>query len=75
MPRRKLIKGDRVRITGPWHPSGGGEHHIGENATIINPNRGEPWTSMKVDVVIDGLNYPLHWCRENLRALSRRKNK
>ncbi len=83
MPRRKLIKGDRVKIIGPWsnRPNVNkdeGFKHIGKNATVINPDRSSEYPEMKlhmnVDILIDGHNTDctFYWCRKNLRALPRK---
>jgi len=73
MPRRKLIKGDRVKITGPWRlntdGNGEGRQYIGEYATVIRITN---HPTMSVDIHMDSDEDPsgvYHWCRENLRAL------
>ena len=83
MPRRKLIKGDRVKITGPWSnrpdvSKDEGFEHIGKNATVTNPDRSDKYPGAKVHmnvvIRIDGHDDTLYWCRGNLSALPRRKN-
>lgn len=73
MPRRKLIEGDRVKITGPWRSGSHlGENLIGKNATV---HKMKPYGAMPVKIHIDGTpdDMMYHWCRENLRALPRKK--
>lgn len=71
---RALVKGDRVKIIGPWcldTGEDGGRHHIGKSASVVEVT---DHPTMPVNINIDGdvdtLN-PWHWCRENLRALPR----
>ncbi len=66
---RKLVKDDRVKITGPWMiDSDGdcGENQIGNIETVAR--------AFKPDS--NGLSVRLgsgyYWCRENLRALPRK---
>lgn len=75
MPRRKLVKGDRVKITGPWSlvpGEGKGRIHTGKLATVVEVT---DHPSMPVDINIDGdadTSSPWHWCRESLQALPRK---
>ncbi len=74
MSHRELVIGDRVRITGPWHPTHDeGRDHVGKHATYVRPNENNPST-MPIDIHIDGTEEGIiyHWCRENLRALPRK---
>ncbi len=67
---RDLKPGDRVKITGPWEATDkkGGASLIGRFATVEGfLDTGKP------KIVIDGWSDWLSWCRENLRALPRRK--
>lgn len=75
MPRRKLIKGDRVKITGPWSITSkeGGNDLIGKHAKVVDVLE-RSW--MPIILVVKGhtLNLTLAWDRENLRALPRKKS-
>ncbi len=71
---RELVKGDRVRIVGPWLSGSKGDdeghRHIGKKAIVTSPKSG-PSYLMPIEIEIDGLGYTLQWCRETLRALPR----
>lgn len=69
---RKLVKGDRVKITG-LYGSTGGSRYIGKFAVV---NKVYKRDSMSIGIRIDDdLEYPgflWFWDRENLRALPRK---
>ena len=74
---RELIPGDRVRITGPWaskeNGGDGGIEHIGKIANVIHIS--QDW-DMPILIHIHGwldTTANMHWSREHLRALPRRK--
>lgn len=72
---RALIKGDRVKITGPWNSEDsdddGGKGHIGKFATVWNA--GLPEEPMSIIINIDGVpGKRFFWDRENLKALPRK---
>ncbi len=72
MPRRKLIKGDRVKITGHWDGDASDsrkestEDLVGKYATV---DRIRKDISMSIVIEIDGIDGLFFWDRENLRAL------
>ncbi|TET41428.1 MAG: hypothetical protein E3J60_04555 [Dehalococcoidia bacterium] len=71
---RKLVKGDRVKVTGGWGIKGGGslgEHYIGCFATVVGFTKMSMPITIKLDEDID-TSYVFNWCRENLRALPRK---
>ncbi|KKN53597.1 hypothetical protein LCGC14_0600930 [marine sediment metagenome] len=75
MAYRELRKGDRVKITGPWSVLGStGLQFVGKYAIVIHV-RDKPTDRMGIHIHIDGdkANLIYHWCRQNLRALPRRK--
>jgi len=77
MPRRKLVKGDRVKIIGLWKVSNPdpnrncGRAYIGNYATVID-DLGCVDTKMGIRIHIDNEEGIWHWCRKNLRALPRK---
>lgn len=66
---RKLAKGDRVKITGPWSGSWCGREYIGKFATV---NYDDGGSTMSININIDGLRDSFFWDRESLRALPRK---
>ena len=68
---RDLVPDDRVKIIGPWSTDSVlGHQYIGKLATVRGLWMG---TGTRFKLEIDGVVEFLWWCRENLRALPRRK--
>ena len=74
-PPRALISGDRVKITGPHHLvwTSSSPEFTGLYATVYKVLGKYSLDDQPIQIEVDGQEGLYWWCRDNLRALPRRK--